>query len=563
LISQKLKEFDTAKAEELEKLKDESAKEKLKDPEATVLQDFDASKAAKEKQEDMKAKIEKLNTFKSLEKVPAFLVEKLKQTEKNEQAESISKHTSVEPPKFTTKEHNLIEELVQQLNQPKLKKAAKNEIREMIIKELCKKPILFENFSKLLNSSTPEDVNFFEAYANVISKLGLSNLTLHDISVVKILVVNENMIGMELKQILLEELTQTAYLFGWNPTELKGLISSLHLEQDKNVVQKCYESLRNKEEDEVKTYLPKLSGANPALGHDIVLKKIFLINHAAEFPALNVFDVMKEFLCLMDCLWINAWKDEVIALLKDKSLQKELKLACELLNEGDTVCDFSQGRINEIAPQSGLTNVDGKNACGSICAEAIFFLDLHKTKTLTEEEIYQIIEKGVADHKAKGYGSKAAVFNELVKKIEESTQPNHKILQAFAPNPAGNTESLNNFALERYEHPLFYPYQGEVKTGFADYIHLLNSLSKEIKQDLYGVITCGLETVLVYQNADASWSLFDSHGRTYNGVSKGASVQKFADVTKLDDHLRKMYEKSNYFSMLIVGISCHQEVKPE
>ncbi len=442
--------------------------------------------------------------------------------------------------------------MIQKLNHVKTRAAEKYEIRKELIQKLHQENIAALD-AVLLSLQVEEDRVYLTSYAKIMADLGEDNPLLEDFgNIEKIQIINSAGagIGDEVRVFLLSSLGEEVIIQDLNFVHILGLLSSIDKETDKQHLRSASTSLKNKAKIYFEPFSLKLSGANPFIKKEESWLKVYLLNHKNLFPTLDLEAVKLKFLDLLGHAGKPEWKDEMIGLIEDKELQKELRIKSGILKEGDVVCRFSQGLIEEIAPFGKLSKEDGKNACASICAEAILYMVSHDKKTIeTEDEMYQVMQKGVLSHKTNGFSPKAVVFSDVVAKMNIDKER----LAAFAPKPPKDPKSqtLDSFAQERYEYPLMYPFQFSSFSG--GHLSLVESLSDETGKRIFGVITSGNETVMVYRNADSSYSLFDSHGKSYLGVSKGASIRRFETLEPLQKHLEGMYGKGALCSMFFVG----------
>lgn len=291
--------------------------------------------------------------------------------------------------------------------------------------------------------------------------------------------------------------------------------------------------------EEVNKAANKLKGKNPLKKNKSVLRKILLLNDPSE-SQIDKNILIKQIVKDINTEGVQAeWKDDIIRLLSDPDLKKGLRLKLGLLKEEDLVCELSQGRINPSL---------GRNACASICVEAIF--TLAKGEQIdTEQKMYEVIKNGIAAHQTRGFGTKQVFFEELATKIQENGEPQH--LEAHAPQDESEGIYSDTFKAERASTPSMYPFLNDVKDGFTDLITTLKTLSDKREKTLYGVITCKGHTTIVYFDK-GNPVLFDSAGNEYRGVNMGASILKFDTIEALNTHLKSKYEENNPFSMLMV-----------
>ncbi|NGX43717.1 MAG: hypothetical protein K940chlam7_02017 [Chlamydiae bacterium] len=292
-------------------------------------------------------------------------------------------------------------------------------------------------------------------------------------------------------------------------------------------------------DEEAKKIAGNLSGKHPLKNDLDVLKKVIFINNPDKYEKTNVTKLTEEILNKIKGFERAEWKDDIIRLLSDSGLKRGLRLKLGLLKEEDLVCELSQGRINPSL---------GRNACASICVEAIF--TLAKGEQIdTEQKMYKVIKNGIAAHQTRGFGTKQVFFEELATKIQENGGPQH--LEAHAPQDESEGIYSDTFKAERASTPSMYPFLKEVEDGFTDLITTLKTLSDKREKTLYGVITCEGHTVVVYFDK-GNPVLFDSAGNEYRGVNMGASILKFDTLEAIDTHLKSKYKGNSDFSMLMV-----------
>ena len=404
-----------------------------------------------------------------------------------------------------------------------------------------------ENLAKLEND---KDRKLVEARVAIITVLGVDHPFLNNVKIMKILTMFENKVSLseEVKNAVIKDLVLESVLINLDKAQVKNLISLLEDDSSKIIFQQNYNSLMSKQLTYCMDLVPKLSGNNPLKDKPHALYPLFILNHPEVFGSFP--GAILKIKDLIGTLANPNWKDDLTCLIKDELIKKSVRITTGLLLPGDLVCDYSQGRIEDFHQDKTLKKENGKNACGSICAEAILWLNTQK-KTPTENQMYEILEKGIGAHKAKGYGSNAAVFGDLVEKINQHTLQGEKLL-AIALDPSSAIK-MDEFDTDRFSYPLLYPYQKEIGGGVSQVMQLMEGLSAKLNQTLYGVLTCGHETVMIYSNQNGSYSVFDSHGRSYLGVSKGASIRSFNTLQGVQDHFSLLYDNKEKFSMLIMS----------
>ncbi len=189
----------------------------------------------------------------------------------------------------------------------------------------------------------------------------------------------------------------------------------------------------------------------------------------------------------IDTLGTPDQKNAAMLLIKDVFNRDDLREEIGLLDEEDTVCDFSQGRMG------------GKLACASICGQAI--LHLADEQPIDSQSImHKIMKVGITKHGA----AKEVNFDTVVMPRLE-----------------------DNFKIE---------------------VVAENYLEKALEKGAYCVLTYqkagGNETVLVHFDKEKKPVLFNSHGSQYKGAARGASNRKFESLDKLKAHLESIYGKN-------------------
>lgn len=193
-------------------------------------------------------------------------------------------------------------------------------------------------------------------------------------------------------------------------------------------------------------------------------------------------------------------KNEALLLITNVDNRDKLRKKLGLLKEGDVVCDFSQGKIN-----------GGRNACASICGEAILHLASGE-KIESQADMENLLMTGIEKHASEN----TVIFSDVVfPKINESG------------------------VLLREE-------------GVGEILYVLD---EALKKDAYCVITCKGQTVLVHFDEDKKPVLFDSHGSKYQDADRGASNRKFNSLEGVHAHLVEKYGVEEEMSADLVRLN--------
>lgn len=256
------------------------------------------------------------------------------------------------------------------------------------------------------------------------------------------------------------------------------------------VVRKKNEPDKDAEHVEEKFEAPPFSDTNPILQNATLFDLLESYNENASS------DVLRQ---IKDAIGNKAYKpahrDEVISAIKNPDIRKALRQEMGLLKKGDVVCPFSQGNIEGVPPNAGI------NACGTICRKAIEHLTLGKAID-SEETMRTLILEGIKTH---GHGAPAKMFDEEV-----------MLESPLKVTPYFDVEQGMKGALD-------------YASGAGAYLALTFATSLQN------------ETLLVYYPEKGKPVLFDSHGKEYLGVSKGASLRQFENNEALLAHFQTSY----------------------
>ena len=272
-----------------------------------------------------------------------------------------------------------------------------------------------------------------------------------------------------------------------------------------------------------------LSDRNPV--DDQVLLKVIDFNKGGNREQLV------EIYHNVNALQNNQHKAEVVQLLQNLRARHELSLALGLLKEGDVTSFFSQGIVHELDRE--LREGEGQFACSSICAEAILHLSQGNTIT-TDQELEAVIIAGVKKRNAYGLRNEPVPFPQVMGKVNEQGA----VLDFVV------VDNVDQYDTERKENPVIYPYQGVFPQGKQSSLDKVLHGLRGAGRNKYAVLTTNNESLLVYFNDKGKPVLFDSHGKPYMGMDKGASIRQFESIGDLVNHLNNAYDQCIFTAYL-------------
>jgi hypothetical protein len=267
------------------------------------------------------------------------------------------------------------------------------------------------------------------------------------------------------------------------------------------------------DENSLKAIKDKLLGKNPAKDNDDLLRVVIKYN---QDKADAQKDVIKKEIQDLD----TEFQNDVIKLIADESLADGLRIELGLLKEGDIVVDYSQGSIEGFDEATA-----GQEACARICGVVVERL-ARDEPIKSKEDIQEVILVGIDKLK----GGEAVNFGDDV-------APTLNVGEGMKLHvDEGITEALGMFTAP------------------------LAAVATFQKQDRSGIA----ETLLVYPTG-GQYALFNSHGSSYQGVSRGASLLKFNNHADLMGHLKDKYpmETHNWSVQHLSIVKPEEEVKQE
>lgn len=294
-------------------------------------------------------------------------------------------------------------------------------------------------------------------------------------------------------------------------------------------VQLAFERIPTREElQQIERLRDNLSDLNPA-GDELLLKVV-------DFNKEKNRDDLSEIFHALQAIPGNAHKDEVVQLLQGSQFRQEMGEALGLINKGDVVSIYSQGKVHDIDER--LAPEEGQNACGSICAEAI--RHLHQGFGIeTDEELENIIVDGVKNRKAQGLGNDPLPFVQVMSKYEGMSF--HVV------------DGIDDSDSDRKSSPNLYPYIGAFPSSGGGVLDKVLQGVEDADEAVYAVLTVKGETLMIHFNAESKPVLFDSHGKPYLGMDKGASLRQFESIGALVQHLNSCYS-GNPFELNLVTV---------
>lgn len=243
---------------------------------------------------------------------------------------------------------------------------------------------------------------------------------------------------------------------------------------------------------------------------------------------------------------------EAVRQIKNESAKYMLQKELDLIKEGDLVCDVSQGRFE-----------GGEAACACICWHAVVQI-LQEKPVKDETQMRKVISKGIETYNTLRSGRNVTsdtegklYFDAILAALNEK-----HLVQVVVPKGLDYVTGIDVIQAM----PESIPIPGIIDENFPQVLNALDHLGQENDQKACGVMTCNGETVVVTYPEPGKPQLFDSHGRTYKGMSKGASVLTFKSTEALAAHLsRTLFAKATYRDFtcmfLIPSESGEKEVK--
>ncbi len=227
----------------------------------------------------------------------------------------------------------------------------------------------------------------------------------------------------------------------------------------------------------------------------------------------------------------------------------------------DIICKYSQGQFDKIAKKLGIKekhlfdNNEVSQACSCICMEAVkdYLSSGHLPKN--ELDIYRLIFKGVENYKSDENTSGQLFFGDVLAKLPAKDKDN--IISLKLPVPDGFDELEGQTELS-------YPATSLLST--LNFIQDRVGYNKSSSLNECAVITTQSSkgtnpTLVVMFDEERKPVLFNSHGSSFQGEPRGASLRKFQDMEKLNDYLHEEFFKGeedemfqiNFLSTVIRG----------
>lgn len=246
---------------------------------------------------------------------------------------------------------------------------------------------------------------------------------------------------------------------------------------------------------------------------------------------------------------INDFRDQAIQQIKNESLRRQMRQVLGLLKEGDLVCDYSQGNPDRFQK--------GREACSCICGEAVqHFLSGQTVRS--EREMYALMQRGIDSYNRYHFSGIVEFDDTLNRMNAELAQQHRPPLERFIPERVSFMDpELVSLLKEMPELPL----QGEMGKHIGQALDDLDRSSKEGRK-ICGVLTCNGETVVVMFPKPGQPILFDSHGRKYMEIPKGASVLQFNSTANLAKHLQSLFKQNNFSLVLLTTAAAQSPPTP-
>lgn len=203
------------------------------------------------------------------------------------------------------------------------------------------------------------------------------------------------------------------------------------------------------------------------------------------------------------------------------------------------VCKYSQGQFDKITKKLGVKekllvdNNEVSQACACICMEAVkdYFTSGHLPKE--DLDIYKLIYKGVKNYKSDENSSGQLFFGDVLDKLPTKEKDNILLLNLPVPEGLGEQTEFT------------YPADSLLPT--------LNFIQEKVYQSPLKhcaiITTQSLKgsnpTLVVMFDEDKKPVLFNSHGSSFQGEPKGATLRKFDDMEKLHEYLKKEFFKGD------------------
>ncbi len=235
--------------------------------------------------------------------------------------------------------------------------------------------------------------------------------------------------------------------------------------------------------------------------------------------------------------------------------------APEPKKQNDIVCEFSQGRLTDVRNAIGIINNDDDNlgslACAVICMKATLSF-LEKGVPKTDKEMYSLIDQGVSFYKEKRF-SGTVLFADVLNMLKPIERQKLEIIEPKEKDVSASALSESSFI------PLAYTDEHELTADVNIYLdRTLNYLSKkanERDQKTCAILTTSPAngatnaTVVIMFDENKKPVLFNSHGQTYQGESKGASLLKFENMNQLNKYIKETlcYGVGGSFQFQVLG----------
>jgi len=234
---------------------------------------------------------------------------------------------------------------------------------------------------------------------------------------------------------------------------------------------------------------------------------------------------------------------ELLDELRNEEDKETVRLKLVAREKGDVVCELSQGRVDE---------EKGRAACAFITLagvdQALSGKDFH-----TEKEVYDTMGRGIMLY---GDRSGHQPVDQAVRLLNRSKSEDEQKIVAYIPDEFEEKIGLNENQLAvlplNREDPLDFPFQHPVSEGFKDILNILREETEGHPAQKVGVVNASYEEkptegeVKFVYFKEGAFYLFDSHGKPYEGESKGASVLRFDSLEECHEKLSADFMKEGY-----------------
>lgn len=246
-----------------------------------------------------------------------------------------------------------------------------------------------------------------------------------------------------------------------------------------------------------------------AEGHDDDLRLLVKVNLSLNNSQSDIQAIL-IMLRRDDPALTKTQQNDMLNRLKDQYLADDLRVQLGLQKPTDIIAGVSQGKYFLEGQPEGV----GRCACASICAQAIYHLAANDGKIQSPGILYDFMHRGIVNH---------------LQGTEQGEIPGPK-------NFADEVFPGLNSALSRNETGITLLHEDIETATMANF-----------KSDEFVVVTAAprsgegaAETILLFRQDD-KYCVFDSHGTSFEGVPRGASVRQFNSSDDLKAYVDGKY----------------------